>query len=100
MTTCRCQSPTADPTMDITHSHAHPMSFRKVFLPQRPQTTGQPKDAQPGPTPGAIHKCQPSPTHFPSASEATESKKVSKFRAILHSSELCSFLSCAPSSLA
>lgn len=42
--------------MDITPSHAHPMSFRKVFLPQRPQTRGQPKETQPGPAPGAIHK--------------------------------------------
>lgn len=89
------------PPMDITPSHAHPMSFRKAFLPQRPQTRGQPKDTQPGPAPGTIHKHQPSPTQFLPAPEATESEKVSRFHATLHSSGmrfliLSSFLSCIP----
>lgn len=100
MTTCQCQSRSP---MDITPSHAHPMSFRKAFLPQRPQNRGQPKDTQPGPAPGAVYKHQPSPTQFPPAPEATESEKVSKFHATLHSSGMCffilsSFLSCVPSS--
>lgn len=112
MTTCRCQSTHgvgAEP-----HSRSHQGHHPQPHLPRVPQKgvsaqrTPNQRSAQghsPVLLPGPSTSSQPSPTHSPPAPEPTESEKVTKFCATLHSSGLCFFilsssLSCVPSSLA